>query len=138
MKKSNKVKLIGSILLIIDILLIFLFRFEKNVEISKYNYECIYCFIPICFILKVYCQVHVCVCVCLVAQSCPTLWDNMDCSPPGSSVHGIPQAREYIHLGAYIFRIMMFFSLGYVMFLFHAGNFPCSKACNNYQQYSLL
>ena len=28
-----------------------------------------------------------------VAQSCLTLWDPMDCSPPGSSVHGIPQAR---------------------------------------------
>ena len=26
--------------------------------------------------------------VCLVAQSCPTLCDPMDCSPPGSSVHG--------------------------------------------------
>ena len=28
-----------------------------------------------------------------VAQSCLTLWDPMDCSPPGSSVHGIFQAR---------------------------------------------
>ena len=28
-----------------------------------------------------------------VAQSCPTLPDPMDCSPPGSSVHGIFQAR---------------------------------------------
>jgi len=28
-----------------------------------------------------------------VAQSCPTLCDSMDCSPPGSSVHGIFQAR---------------------------------------------
>ena len=28
-----------------------------------------------------------------VAQSCPTLCDPMDCSPPGSSVHGIHQAR---------------------------------------------
>ena len=27
------------------------------------------------------------------AQSCPTLGDPMDCSPPGSSVHGIFQAR---------------------------------------------
>ena len=27
-------------------------------------------------------------CLCLVAQSCPTLCDPMDCSPPGSSVHG--------------------------------------------------
>ena len=26
-------------------------------------------------------------------QSCPTLLDSMDCSPPGSSVHGILQAR---------------------------------------------
>ena len=26
-------------------------------------------------------------------QSCPTLWDPMDCSPPGSSVNGILQAR---------------------------------------------
>jgi len=28
-----------------------------------------------------------------VAQSCPTLSDPMDCSPPGSSVHGTFQAR---------------------------------------------
>ena len=27
-----------------------------------------------------------------VSQSCPTLSDPMDCSPPGSSVHGIFQA----------------------------------------------
>ena len=33
---------------------------------------------------------HVCV---LVTQSCPTLCDPMDCSLPGSSVHGILQAR---------------------------------------------
>ena len=29
----------------------------------------------------------------LVAQSCPTLCDPMDCGPPGSSVRGILQAR---------------------------------------------
>ena len=28
-----------------------------------------------------------------VAQSCPTLSDPMECSPPGSSIHGIFQAR---------------------------------------------
>ena len=28
-----------------------------------------------------------------VAQSCPTLGDPMDCSLPGSSVHGVFQAR---------------------------------------------
>ena len=27
-----------------------------------------------------------------VAQSCPTLWGPMDCSPPSSSVHGTSQA----------------------------------------------
>ena len=30
---------------------------------------------------------------CMCAQSCPTLCDPMDCSPPGSSVHRILQAR---------------------------------------------
>ena len=29
----------------------------------------------------------------LTTQSCLTLWDPTDCSPPGSSVHGILQAR---------------------------------------------
>ena len=29
----------------------------------------------------------------LVAQSCPTLCNPMDCSPPGSSLHGILQTR---------------------------------------------
>ena len=33
---------------------------------------------------------HMCVCS---AQSCPTLCNPMDCSPPGSPVHGIFQAR---------------------------------------------
>ena len=33
-------------------------------------------------------QVH-----CLVTLSCPTLCDTLDWSPPGSSVHGILQAR---------------------------------------------
>ena len=32
-------------------------------------------------------------CVRSVPQLCLTLWDPMDCSPPGSSVHGILQAR---------------------------------------------
>ena len=41
--------------------------------------------------------VCVCVCVCMCAlsvdHSCPTLWDPMDCSPPGFSVHGISRER---------------------------------------------
>ena len=31
--------------------------------------------------------------VCLVTKSCLTVYDPMDCCPPGSSVHGILQAR---------------------------------------------
>ena len=31
--------------------------------------------------------------VCMCAHPCPTLWDSMDCSPPGSSDHGLFQAR---------------------------------------------
>ena len=37
--------------------------------------------------------VHVCVCVNVYVQLCLTLCDPMDCSLPGSSVHGILQAR---------------------------------------------
>ena len=40
-----------------------------------------------------------------VAQSCPTRSDPMDCSPPGSSAHGIFQARV-LELGAIAFSNM--------------------------------
>ena len=43
--------------------------------------------------------------VCSVTQSCLTLCDSMDCSPPGSSVHGIFQARI-------LRRVAIFFSWG--------------------------
>ena len=41
------------------------------------------------------CLLGVCISylLCMRAQSCPTLCNPMDCSPPGSSVHGISQAR---------------------------------------------
>ena len=39
-----------------------------------------------------------------VAQSCPTVSDPMDCSPPGSSVHGIFQARV-LEWGAIAFSV---------------------------------
>ena len=40
-------------------------------------------------------KIRVCVCVrkCTCAQSHPTLCNPMDCSPPGSCVHGISQAK---------------------------------------------
>ena len=39
-----------------------------------------------------------------VAQSCPTLRDPMDCSPLGSSIHGIFQARV-LEWGAIAFSV---------------------------------
>ena len=36
---------------------------------------------------------HGSLCCCLVAKLCLTLWDPMDCSPPGSSIHRFSQAR---------------------------------------------
>ena len=68
-------------------------------------------FFPVCccpLVVKSFCEtprqedlcVCVCVCVCVCAhahtqllQSYLTLCDPMDCMLPGSSVHGIPQAR---------------------------------------------
>ncbi len=52
-----------------------------------------------------------------VAQSCPTLSDPMDCSLPGSSVHGIFQARVLewvaiafsVYLLIYIYMLLYFF-----------------------------
>ena len=41
-----------------------------------------------------------------VAQSCPTLSDPMDCSLPGSSIHGILQARV-LEKGATAFSMQM-------------------------------
>ena len=45
-----------------------------------------------------------------VAQLCPTLSDPMDCSPPGSSVHGTFQARV-LEWGASAFSDIYIFSL---------------------------
>ena len=40
-----------------------------------------------------------------VDQLCPTLRDPMDCSPPGSSIHGIFQARV-LEWGAIAFSVL--------------------------------
>ena len=55
-----------------------------------------------------------------VAQSCLTLGDPMDCSPPGSSVHGIFQARA-LEWGATAFSTCM---LRHVWFF--ANSMDCS------------
>ena len=60
-----------------------------------------------------------------VVQSCPTLFDPMDCSPAGSSIHGIFQARV-LEWGA------IAFSPGYIP---DPGIEPASPAL---KAYSLL
>src|SRR5574341_42098 len=42
-----------------------------------------------------------------VAQSCPTLGDPMDCSLPGSSIHGIFQARVLLRKAFLSFLVIL-------------------------------
>ena len=56
--------------------------------------------------------------MCMHAQSCPTLCDPLNCSPPGSSVHGSFQVRmlEWV--------VISFFVLEYGwVTLLYSGNF---------------
>ena len=48
-----------------------------------------------------------------VAQSCPTLSDPMDCSLPGSSIHGIFQARV-LEWGAIAFSEVSFYRRSHI------------------------
>ena len=59
-----------------------------------------------------------CMCVCVHAQLCPTLCNTMDRSPPGSSVHGIFQARilEWVAIS---FSKEMFLTQGSILHLLH-------------------
>ena len=67
---------------------------KKNLSVYTYMHVCVYIHVCIytcmCVCTCFYTHTHVCV---LITQSCLTLCDPMNCSPPGSSVHGILQAR---------------------------------------------
>ena len=52
-----------------------------------------------------------------VAQSCPTLSDPMDCSLPGSSAHGIFQARV-LEWGAIAFSTISMCPVVFVLFVY--------------------
>ena len=52
-----------------------------------------------------------------VAQSCPTLSDPMDCSLPGSSIHGILQARV-LEWGAIALSISYVYVYLYIVYIF--------------------
>ena len=67
-----------SILLVIHLFLLYFDKFQNKLQTSVY------------FISKQF-SMHV---LCLVAQSCLTLCDPMDCNPPGSSVHGVSTGQN--------------------------------------------
>ena len=79
-----------QIINIIVFIIKFLGKFseECNLKLEKPQDRWIFTF---CFVFPIF------LCICEseseIAQSCPTLCNPMDCSLPGSSVHGIFQAR---------------------------------------------
>ena len=65
-------------------------------NLIKEIYVCVCVYIYIYSALKYILYITyitLCAVLCLVTHSCPTLCNPMDYSPPGSSVHGILQAR---------------------------------------------
>ena len=61
-----------------------------------------------------------------VAQLCPTRSDPMDCSPPGSSVHGIFQARV-LEWGAIAFSLPPLSLLKYHLHEAYPDHWPLSS-----------
>ena len=57
-------------------------------------------------------------CVCLVTQSCLTLCDTIDCSPPGSSVHGVFQERilEWVAITDKVLAVLSISKLFFFLF----------------------
>ena len=70
----------------------------------------------------------------LVAQSCLTLWDPRDCSPPGSFVYGILQARILKCGGGYLTGFLCCSSSNIMVYwkcLFHEWVQRYTDACFN-------
>ena len=65
--------------------LIPLVGFFQLVSVAKINFKH--------FLVNGDTSICLCMDMCTCAQSCLTLWDPTSCSSPGSSVHGISQAR---------------------------------------------
>ena len=64
-----------------------------------------------------------------VAQSCLTLRNPMNCSPPGSSIHGISQARvlEWVAIAFSTFPMSQFFSNESVLFQWISSSHQVAK-----------
>ena len=58
----------------------------------------------------------------LVAQLCPILCDSMECSLPGSSVHGILQARILEWVASHSLFLGIFPAQGSNLALSHQGS----------------
>ena len=70
-----------------------------------------------------------------VTQSCPTLCDPVDCSPPGSSVHGIFQARV-LEWGAIAFSLLTclhFFRRSLISLIWRGSRKEFLPALNSYR-----
>ena len=50
--------------------------------------------------------------MCLVAQLCPSLYNPMDCSPPGSSVHGDSPGKK-TGVGCHVLQQGIFLTPGF-------------------------
>ena len=73
--------------------------------------------------------------MCLVIQSCPTLWDPTDCSPPGSLIHGIFPGKN-TGVGCHFLLQKMWYNLADSSNLsrnpfIHSDNSPDKKAFFN-------
>ena len=62
-----------------------------------------------------------------VAQSCPTLSDPMDCSPPGSSVHGIFQARVLETTNQYSYQLFYGWGMTHLLVPSYLKNAYCGR-----------
>ena len=65
-----------------------------------------------------------------VTQSCPTLSDCMDCSPPGSSVHGILQARV-LEWGAIAFSVTNASGTQFLSYIFFCKYFSYNSTASS-------
>ena len=79
-------------------------------------YVCVCVSVSMCVCVCVCVSMCVCLCVCvcvcvLVVQPGPTLCDGMDCSSPGSSVHGLLQARILEWVAIFFSRFLQIFFL---------------------------
>ena len=71
----------------------------------------------------------VCCCCCWVTKSCLTLRSPMDCSLPGSSVHGISQGEKNTQVGYYFLFQGIFLNQRLKLHLLHwkVGSLPLGK-----------